>query len=1079
MKCRSLRDLPLGKSILVSFFFSLLSLLSLAQSESHDFITYDTLINYTCFPAGPGGCTGSAFRVRISRPRNYFVAGNADTASRPWFLTMQGAGEVGSDTTKLVTYGPHYWLQNGWNGGVQLRNGRHYPILITIMPQATNPPVAFVQALMDTLIRRYHPRRNSLHVAGLSMGFQVLSGYVQYSATAGDEHNMANVRSLVDLQGEAPDSHGVGPTYPSFFGHWAHKYGGRFFGLEGYNDSRNIWQISDNMNDSVISSAYFAYENIDTGKHCCWNTMYDPSDTNWQCIDTLGGTRTNPYINPTFYQHPNRMGNYYVDHVTGSSIFQWMLRQGDTTLIDTGAVNIPPTFGGYANKTDTLPVDSVVLTGSVTGHSGATIHAITWTPTSGPNSPTIVTSNSGQTATIHGLIQGTYIFTITATDTHFLSASIADTVTVIGPPPTFGGYPNKTDTLPVDSVVLTGSVTAHGGASIHAIVWTTTSGPNSPIIVTSNSAQTATIHGLIQGTYIFTVTATDSHGLTSSTRDTVTVYGVSTPAVTTPKTLVATGEYQVFFIDSSKHLYAVGTNLNTLGVSSAGTPGTAIAVAVPSGLKFTLAAGGLHGGAAVDTAGNLWSWGDNDQGQVGNGAVSSTPVTTPVEITTDSSGNAFTGIKALCAYFSGNVSEGWYAVKSDSTLWVWGQTLGGMRGNGTSGSSSLTRPAQVPIPGNRKVMQVVAGNELIVLCTDSTVWSCGGTSNNNPQNLGYTVSGNSYLSLQQLTTLSGISKIAGGANFNYALKSNGTLYGWGYYGCYMGGTGGYASNTPLATPTDLTTRLSLPHPIKSIVSNMVCTHAILSDSTLWGWGDNAEGNIGNGTELNFATTTMPYAWDYAPAELLQQAPVQVTTRHDFVAIFATQPFVMYVYAETAAGQLYSWGRNKGGVLGNGIVGCSSDVVGIYPNSWDITTPTLVNPLSLISTTVGPCPYCTAHPDSTPCNECSGSLSRIAPVKTNTAADLAGSGHIAEQFRLYPSVAQNDEELHMIIASDSLGPVRISIYDMSGKLVKTLQFYKGEPYFSQLFNAGHLPAGMFLVRAVIGTGKQFTTKFIRL
>src|SRR5882757_2877133 len=106
-------------------------------------------------------------------------------------------------------------------------------------------------------------------------------------------------------------------------------------------------------------------------------------------------------------------------------------------------------------------------------------------------------------------------------------------------------------------------------------------------------------------------------------------------------------------------------------------------------------------------------------------------------------------------------------------------------------------------------------------------------------------------------------------------------------------------------------------------------------------GDNAQGNIGIGAELNFAATPDPYSWSGAPAQLLQQTPVQVTTRKDFVAIFTAQPYIMYDYAQTANGQLYSWGRNKGGVLGNGIVGCSSDVVGTYPNSWDVTSPALV------------------------------------------------------------------------------------------------------------------------------------------
>ncbi len=1057
------------------FSFLLLSLFSSGQSETHDFITYDTTINYHCFPPNQGmdGCNGNKFAIRISRPRNYFTAGNADTASRPWILTMPGAGEMGTtgtpDTNNLTVYGPHYWLQHGWDGGVQLDNGKHYPILVTIIAGSQNVRPWFVQALLDTLIRIYHPRKNSLHMAGLSQGSWVLAVYLGYEMTAGDEHNMANVRSFTDLQGVEPgDYFGASPlTYPSFFGHWAKRYAGRFFGLEGYQDTRNIWRISQNMNDSVANSGYFAFDTLHTGTnyHCCWNSMYDPSITNWRCIAPV----SNPYIIQTT-NPASTMGSYYVDPTTGTNIFQWMLRQGDTTLVGSGAPpNQLPVANAGPDKNIRLPVDSVVVNGSGTDADG-TIVSYAWTKISGTGG-TIV-SPSSATTTIKGLTAGVYQFVLTVTDNNGGTGKDTMQVTVDTAyiPPTVNAGSDKTVILPVDSVVLNGIATGHG-TTIHILTWTTTSGPNNPTIVMSNSNQTATIHGLVQGTYIFTLTATDNHGLTSSDSATVTV----NPAPTTSRVFVAPGEYQVFFIDTSKHLYAIGTNLVTQGVGGTGTPGTILPVAVPSNLTFKTAAGCLHGGAAVDNNGNVWAWGDNDQGQVGNGAASTTQVLTPAQITTDSAGNPFTGVTTLCAYYSGNASQGWYAVKSDSTLWVWGQTLGGMRGNGTTGSTALTRPAQVPLPGNRKVMQIAAGDELIVLCSDSTVWTCGG-SNGNPQNLGYAAAGNDYLSLHQLTTLSGIRLIAGGGPFNYALKSNGTLYGWGYRGYYMGGTGG--TNSPLATPTDLTSRLNLPHPIKTIAVDFVCTHAILSDSTLWGWGDNAQGGIGIGTELNYATTTAPYAWDYYPADLLQQSPVQVTTRKDFVAIYTAQPFVMFDYAQTADGQLYSWGRNKGGVLGNGIVGCSSDVLATYPNSWDVTSPTPVNPLSVTSTTVGPCPYCVAHPATSPCNTCSTGNS-ASSIKTGASIQMNASGQTVPQFVLYPTLARDNEELHMTIASDNKGPVGISVYDFTGKLVRSLQLNKNDTYFNPSFNIGHLPAGTYLVKVLIGNSEQHTAKFIRL
>jgi alpha-tubulin suppressor-like RCC1 family protein len=1061
------------KSTLSLWVFLLLSCFAFGQAETYDFITYDTSINYTCF-ADPnlGGCTGNHFTVRISRPRNYFVAGSADTASRPMILTMPGAGEQGTDTAYLSRYGPHYWLQHGWDGGVQLGNGRHYPILVTFI--ATSPSVRpwFIQGLMDSLIKRFHPRKNSLHLAALSRGVWTLGGYMQYEMTAGDEHNMANIRSFADLQGEGPgDYPGASPfPAPTFFGHWAKRYGGKMLGLEGTNDSRNIWQITKNMNDSVANAAYFSYESYGQGMHCCWDSLYDPSVTNWRSIPTV----VNPHL--VYSTNPqSTMGTYFVDPVTGTNLFQWMLRQGDTTLLGSATPpNQLPVANAGPDKAIRLPVDSVVVTGSATDADG-TITSYVWTKASGTGGT--ISSPSSASTSFKGLTAGIYKFVLTVMDNNGGTGKDTMQVTVDTAyiPPTVTAGIDKSVTLPVDSIVLNGSATGHG-TTIHILTWTRASGPNSPAIIMTNSNQTATIHGLIQGVYIFTLTATDNHGLTKADSTTVTVNPASGGA--SPKVFVAPGEYQVFFIDTSRHLYGIGTNIRTLGVSETGTPGTAIPLAVPSNLTFRTAAGCLHGGAAVDMNGNVWSWGANDQGQVGNGAVSASEVLTPVQLMTDSAGNAFTGITTLRSFYASNASEGWYAIRSDSSLWVWGQTLSGMRGNGTAGSTSLTRPAQVPVPGNRKVVQVAAGDHLIVLCSDSTVWTCGGGSGN-VQNLGYAASGNDYRTLHQLTTLSGIKQIAGGAAFNYALKSNGTLYGWGYYGYYMGGTGGDID--PLATPTDLTSRLNLPHPIKSIAVNMVCTHAILSDSTLWGWGDNAQGNIGIGTELDFATFTYPYSWDYYPARLLQQSPVQVTTRKDFIAIYTAQPFVMFDYAQTADGQLYSWGRNKGGVLGNGIVGCSSDVVAAYPNSWDVTSPALVNPLSLTSTTVGPCPWCVTHPASSPCNTCSAGGSSSSGANRGTASILTtdDAGRITSRFILYPTATHDNQALHLTIASRNSGAVRINIYNMQGKLLQSIQANKTSTWFEQSIITGHLPAGMYLVKAFISNSEQFIGKFTRL
>jgi hypothetical protein len=183
------------------------------------------------------------------------------------------------------------------------------------------------------------------------------------------------------------------------------------------------------------------------------------------------------------------------------------------------------------------------------------------------------------------------------------------------------------------------------------------------------------------------------------------------------------------------------------------------------------------------------------------------------------------------------------------------------------------------------------------------------------------------------------------------------------------GTGGYQANIPVALPRDLSNDLNLPRPVVAVTTNSVSTHVILSDSTLWGWGDNATGCVGNGEELNYTNHIPPYAWDFGPAQLLVQKPVRLAPMvRNFTHVFGGSAYVFYTYAETATGQLYSWGRNKGGVLGNGVVGASSEIMAVYPTSWDVPAVTAIDPFALTSPVLSTSPYCLLHPEGHPCNE---------------------------------------------------------------------------------------------------------------
>jgi alpha-tubulin suppressor-like RCC1 family protein len=1010
MKAKSLPLKGILCLVLLVFYFLFTSLSVYCQSETHNMTTYDTIIPYR-----GSGSASQNWVVRITRPVNFFTAGSADTASRPVIMTMQGDGEVsGGNYTFQNHYGPHYLLANGWDGSVVLGNGTHYPVLITVQQNVANTRPNLFQSLFDTLYKEFHPR--SLHYGGLSGGVEVGGWLLGYQATAGDEHIMARIQSFCNFSGVAPSDVenmlGAQPmAYPNLWGYWAHKYHGRYFGAVGDNDNQTSpYLIEQMINDSVPGAAYFSWVNTGGGAHCCWNSDYDNTQPNWtNTAAPFGNSLIVSLGSPA-----NTAGDYVYNPATGTNVLQWMLRQGDTTLVTGTATppsTTPPTVSAGSAQTVQLPTSTVSLAGTASASSPTTIASTVWTITSGPTGAAITTPNS-LTTTVTSLSAGTYIFTLTVKDNTGLVSTSTVTITVNAAattPPAVSAGSTQTVQLPTSTVNLSGTASAAAPNTLASTVWTITSGPSGATISTPNSLATA-VTGLSAGTYVFTLTAKDNTGLVSTSTVTITVNAAVTPPTTTPTppvnpyasqpTIVGAGEYQCFFLDQNRHLYGIGDNYAFLGTNNAGTKGLAIPVVVsPSNLTFQSVAGGLHGGAAVDVNGNVWTIGDNAYGELGNGTT--TALATAYEITVDSLGNPFNNVSQVFCYFTGNAEDqGDYAVKNDGTLWVWGYTGEGMRGNGTAGGLN-TRPVQVPIPGGRSVKQIVAGQVLIVLCTDGTVWTCG-AGNGQLQNLGYAgATATSSLSLTQVTTLSNITQIAGGTAFNYALTSTGTLYGWGVNSSYMGYTATQGSGTPLATPTVLTNIMNgLPHPIKQIVVNTECTHVILSDGSLWGWGDNAMGTVGIGTELNFATTTAPYAWDFLVGDKLVQLPVRIVpSRSDFTAIFGSSVFTFYTYAETADGTLYSWGRNKGCVLGNGVISCSPNITATYPDSWDVTTPTIVAPMALTATTIVACPYCLLHPGSSPCSDCAypvvipvanagSNITITLPVNTTT---LDGSG----------------------------------------------------------------------------------------
>ncbi|MEI9942617.1 MAG: PKD domain-containing protein [Chitinophagaceae bacterium] len=800
-----------------------------AQSESHDFITYDTT-----FISNAGG-----WNIRISRPKDLFTVNHPDTASRPAIVFMVGVGEACNCFDRLALNGPHALYPSSWDGGVQLANGKHYPILISVQPHTAWPSSRSAGLLLTHLINTYHIKAKGVHITGLSMGAMTWSFMLSAEQTAGDRTWMKKVTSATLLQGQS-NANGA-PAYqlggdvavPDPFATWARDFNGKALVLTGTTDysGPHGFLVTEPMNAAVPGSGYFAWENIGGGAHCCWNEMYSPAHTDWTSVGSVLGQGI---VAGGWEPHANTAGTYY----KGNNLFQWMLRQGDTALAGTSV---------------TPPV----------------------------------------------------------------------TPPVVVPPVT------------------------------------------PPVI-----PQTNTINTSVQ---------------------------------------VGPGEYQIFFIKEDGTLYGSGNPVNT-GVG-AGSPAIPRPVIVsPSDLKFKHVYGGLHGGAAVDVNGNVWTMGDPAFGLSGTGSYAF--IDKAQKILTDINGNPFTGVKSLMSFFTNNAGEliGWFAIKDDGTLWVWGQ-LGAFRGDGTNITNAhVTRPAQITIPGNRSVQQVTGADYAIVLCTDGTVWTFGPT---DAGNLGYPMTGNQYLTPHQIPSLSNITQIAGGKGFNYALASNGVLYGWGSWGnllcdqTFPGGPGAV-----IQTPVNLNNTVTsyFPAPISKIVTNFLTTTVLLSNGDLYSWGENSLGMVGNGEKL-YGNNTTGYAWDFAIHSLVKK-PYHVAPGVKFSNVWGGHSWVFYTYAMTTDGKLLAWGRNKSSVITNKIEGAANGTIeAAYPNGWDVKWPTQVDPFNITTAYVSTCETCLTNPGGNPCSN--------YPIPANTRP-VANAGN-------YQNVSQTTAKLN---GSGSTDNVYIMYYEWS-------------------------------------------------
>ena len=193
-------------------------------------------------------------------------------------------------------------------------------------------------------------------------------------------------------------------------------------------------------------------------------------------------------------------------------------------------------------------------------------------------------------------------------------------------------------------------------------------------------------------------------------------------------------------------------------------------VPVPGLTGITQISAGLEFGLALRSDGTVWAWGLNTSGELGNGTTAERS-TVPVQVTGLSQVTqiAAGGNFAIAARTQGFIT-------TLTTVWTWGDNQYGELGDGTQVTRNT--PEQVSGISVPSVRQIVAGeNFSMVLGSDGSVWAWGADANGELGN-----AATSTLQTRPVETIgmaSGITDIAAGTNHVLALRSDGTVLAWG------------------------------------------------------------------------------------------------------------------------------------------------------------------------------------------------------------------------------------------------------------------------------------------------------------
>ncbi len=279
----------------------------------------------------------------------------------------------------------------------------------------------------------------------------------------------------------------------------------------------------------------------------------------------------------------------------------------------------------------------------------------------------------------------------------------------------------------------------------------------------------------------------------------------------------------------------------------------------------------------IRTSGALWGWGDDGSGQVGNSDENESE-NSPLPVEGD--------IDWMKIAAGGNHNLG---IKADGTLWAWGHNTSGQLGDGGSNDEEN---APVQIGSSTSWVEIACGSaHSLALQSDGTIWAWGSDSNGQ---LGDGGSNENRVIPIQIGTDTDWIAIGAGSFRSFGIRSNGTLWAWGRD--VFGALGDGGSEMDQSSPVQVGSVTNWV----AIDGGLEHSLGLQTDGTLWAWGSGGRGQLGDGSPMN--------------AFSKQLSPIQIGSATDWREISAGR---YHSTAIKADGSLWAWGFDANGELGDG------------------------------------------------------------------------------------------------------------------------------------------------------------------